>query len=751
MPRHTQEKATVTCYSTTAESPAEPLVIYATCALFGASCGYLSASAENAQPSADGGQSSHSDRLRQAVAVMRRDDPRSGTPTPFLEKARHAQRAGAAALIIVNYQERPFMLDCNEDASDVVIPVFCVRHQWGNMLMQRLPNTVVIQSDREVRDDRELVHLRAHVRELQQQLELERTMRAEDASSVDLGASSAARTPEAEDEEEESDEEEEEEEGKDFLSSRADPPIRYSYFGSPGAETSSSSSEGEGSGDDDDKVPAGTEPEPEPPSPVDSPPPRPPISHRPPPPPGPPPGRAPGGRMSDRSIETVPGDGQCLFNSIDQTQICGGSVHGLRKLVVEWVRDNWSANPDMSSMMPHLAELLNGKLRLHDVFEEVESERDLKDYLQRMARYNEYGSDREAAIAAYILGYSVTIYHQGKGGDVRLELPVPLGMDGGVARSIVMTNRDSGCGAHYDIYRPTASERQKLRSAAAGRVATQITAARAGTEQAAPTAWVWEGISAHGQPVSAAMVPDIQVDKRDTRQGRYYYDESNPERCWRVKSNELQRQRTPLPVKIAKPPEQREYDFFINHPGQAPAASPSPSRPALHSRPPPPRRSSGSAREGTSSDDDGTSSEDSSDEDDGPGPAVPRPRPPRQRQTPRRPLPPPTPPPGTAKPRPSPAPTAGKEKEEPQRESAHSALEEEEEEDGTAEEEETSEDDTPAPAPPQPQDDASQSPPSSAAVAETAESSEEEATSEEDAIFHSRVRRASAPKHVEGQ
>eukprot|EP01047_Picozoa_sp_COSAG01_P021372 COSAG01_NODE_1238_length_11092_cov_20.966433_5_plen_1732_part_00 len=156
-----------------------------------------------------------------------------------------------------------------------------------------------------------------------------------------------------------------------------------------------------------------------------------------------------------------------------------------------------------------------------------------------MARYNEYGSDREAAIAAYIRGYSVTIYHQGKGGDVRLELPVPLGKDGGVARSIVLTNRDSGCGAHYDIYRPTASERQKLRSAAAGRVATQITAARAGTEQAALTAWVWEGISARGQPVSAAMVPDIQVDERDTRQGRYYYDESNPERFWRVKSNEL--------------------------------------------------------------------------------------------------------------------------------------------------------------------------------------------------------------------
>eukprot|EP01047_Picozoa_sp_COSAG01_P021371 COSAG01_NODE_1238_length_11092_cov_20.966433_4_plen_539_part_00 len=85
--------------------------------------------------------------------------------------------------------------------------------------------------------------------------------------------------------------------------------------------------------------------------------------------------------VRNRSIETVPGDGQCLFNSIDQTQIRDESVHGLRKLVVEWVGDNWSANPDVSSMMPHLAELLNGKLRLHDVFEEVESERDLKDYL----------------------------------------------------------------------------------------------------------------------------------------------------------------------------------------------------------------------------------------------------------------------------------------------------------------------------------------------------------------------------------
>jgi hypothetical protein len=177
---------------------------------------------------------------------------------------------------------------------------------------------------------------------------------------------------------------------------------------------------------------------------------------------------AAGASLANRSIETVPGDGQCLFNSIDQTQIRGGSVHGLRKLVVEWVRDNWSANPDVSSMMPHLAELLqNGKYRLHDMFEEVESERDLEDYLQRMARYNEYGSDREAAIAAYIRGYSLTIYHQGKGGDVRLEVPVPLGMDGGVARSIVLTDRDSGCEAHYDIYRPAASERAGTGAAAA--------------------------------------------------------------------------------------------------------------------------------------------------------------------------------------------------------------------------------------------------------------------------------------------
>ena len=67
-------------------------------------------------------------------------------------------------------------------------------------------------------------------------------------------------------------------------------------------------------------------------------------------------------------VDPVPGDGQCLFNAIDQTKIHDRTAHPLRLEVVEWVRDKWSANPDISAMMPHLAGLLEGALRLHDAF-----------------------------------------------------------------------------------------------------------------------------------------------------------------------------------------------------------------------------------------------------------------------------------------------------------------------------------------------------------------------------------------------
>lgn len=228
-------------------------------------------------------------------------------------------------------------------------------------------------------------------------------------------------------------------------------------------------------------------------------------------------------------VDPVPGDGQCLFNAIDQTKLHDRTPHPLRLEVVEWVRNNWTANPDISAMMPHLAELLGGALPLHDVFPEIRSSSDLEGYLDRMSHYSEYGEDREAAIAAHIRGYSVTIYRRDS--DVtELEVLVPVGRDGGEARSIVLSNRDSGFGAHYDIYRPpdTAARTSTGRSDGSSLGRTW--------SGAKDPHWKWVGISAAGTPVAVEMVPDIteiETDAHGTRRGKYYYSRSR-ERFWHV-------------------------------------------------------------------------------------------------------------------------------------------------------------------------------------------------------------------------
>jgi hypothetical protein len=196
--------------------------------------------------------------------------------------------------------------------------------------------------------------------------------------------------------------------------------------------------------------------------------------------------------------------------------------------VVEWVRDEWSANPGISAMMPHLAQLLGGALRLHDAFPEIRSSTDdLEGHLHRMSQYSEYGEDREAAIAAHIRGYSVTIYRRDSDGIV-LELPVPVGRDGGEARSIVLSDRDSGFGAHYDIYRPpdTAARTSEDRSDG-----SSLGRAWSGAKD---PHWKWVGISAHGTPVAVEMVPgitDIQTDAHGTRRGKYTYSQG---RFWQA-------------------------------------------------------------------------------------------------------------------------------------------------------------------------------------------------------------------------
>ena len=50
--------------------------------------------------------------------------------------------------------------------------------------------------------------------------------------------------------------------------------------------------------------------------------------------------------MTQKDIKMVPGDGQCLFNAIGHMNgfIRDGSVHPLRKKVVDWVIKNWNSD-----------------------------------------------------------------------------------------------------------------------------------------------------------------------------------------------------------------------------------------------------------------------------------------------------------------------------------------------------------------------------------------------------------------------
>ena len=167
---------------------------------------------------------------------------------------------------------------------------------------------------------------------------------------------------------------------------------------------------------------------------------------------------------------------------------------------------------------------------------EIRSSTDLDGYLHQMGQYSEYGQDREAAIAAHIRGYSVTIYRRDSDGIV-LELPVPVGRDGGEARSIVLSDRDSGVGAHYDIYCPPAVAHVDTAARTSSDRSDGSSLGRAWSGAKDPH-WKWVGISAHGTPVAVEMVPDItdiqtMSDAHGTPclRGKYQYSQG---RFWQV-------------------------------------------------------------------------------------------------------------------------------------------------------------------------------------------------------------------------
>ena len=164
-------------------------------------------------------------------------------------------------------------------------------------------------------------------------------------------------------------------------------------------------------------------------------------------------------RQKKSNIEEVPSDGQCLFNAIDQTKVQAPQAHPLRTKVVEWIRQNWNKNPDMAEMMPHLAKggAAVANLGLQDVFDDIKTEETLEEYLETMSRASTYATEAEAAIGAYLGGYRVAIYTTGANGTVQMERAM-IGDPNGEARSILLSNRDKGQEAHYDIYRPLVDE-----------------------------------------------------------------------------------------------------------------------------------------------------------------------------------------------------------------------------------------------------------------------------------------------------
>ena len=95
-------------------------------------------------------------------------------------------------------------------------------------------------------------------------------------------------------------------------------------------------------------------------------------------------------------------------------------------------------------------------LGLQDVFDDIKTET-LEEYLETMSRASTYATEAEAAIGAYLGGYRVAIYTTGANGTVQMERAM-IGNPDGEARSILLSNRDKGQAAHYDIYRPLVDE-----------------------------------------------------------------------------------------------------------------------------------------------------------------------------------------------------------------------------------------------------------------------------------------------------
>ena len=158
-------------------------------------------------------------------------------------------------------------------------------------------------------------------------------------------------------------------------------------------------------------------------------------------------------KLSSKDIKMVPGDGQCLFNAIGHMNgfIRDGSVHPLRKKVVDWVIKNWNSDLDMAPIMPHLAKLIDAPLRMEHVFDDYST---LNDYIEKMSNPNDYGTAREAAIAAFICNINLDIYELNDMYIIHSLGGISLGHKDGTKLSIVLSNKTSKAGAHYDVYYP---------------------------------------------------------------------------------------------------------------------------------------------------------------------------------------------------------------------------------------------------------------------------------------------------------
>jgi hypothetical protein len=101
--------------------------------IYGADCPLALTPVRAAPPLADAGLLANAEEFEggHAVALVLR-----GTVN-FVEKARAAQAAGAAALIVLNTEEENFIPSAphGDDAADVAIPVVCVSAAWADQLL----------------------------------------------------------------------------------------------------------------------------------------------------------------------------------------------------------------------------------------------------------------------------------------------------------------------------------------------------------------------------------------------------------------------------------------------------------------------------------------------------------------------------------------------------------------------------------------------------------------------------------------